>query len=90
MQKYIENIWVFTERELEHYPHGSPNEDLRRLLNKKFDIRLWVLVTSFQPLVVYLHEEAYLRLTSDDYAFGSLSNHCEHLTNYAINKHKAP
>jgi hypothetical protein len=89
VQKYIENIWVFTDRELLHYGGSRVKEELRRLLNKKFDIRIWVLVTSFQPLTVYFHQEAYLRLASGTYSFKSLSNHYEHLTNYSINRLKS-
>ena len=37
------------------------------LNNKKFDIRVWVLVTSFDPLVVYYYDNFYLRLCSADY-----------------------
>lgn len=37
------------------------------ILNKKFDIRQWVVVTSWRPLRIFLFDECYLRFTSDNY-----------------------
>lgn len=55
---------------------------------RKFDLRLYVGVTSFEPLKVYLHEEGLIRLASSEYstAAGSYSDRFCHLTNYSINK----
>jgi len=58
-------------------------------LNKKFDIRFWVLVKSFLPLEAYIFEEGYLRLSSNNYKFktnNSLNKQLKsHLTNFSIN-----
>ena len=54
----------------------------------KFDLRLYVGVTSYEPLKVYLHEEGLIRLASSEYstAVGSYGDRFSHLTNYSINK----
>ncbi|CAM9607844.1 unnamed protein product, partial [Choristocarpus tenellus] len=55
----------------------------------KFDLRLYVAVTSFQPLRVYLHKEGLCRLATEPYSRDpqTFSNRFVHLTNYSINKH---
>ncbi|GAB1609839.1 tubulin polyglutamylase TTLL5-like isoform X1 [Argonauta hians] len=54
----------------------------------KFDIRLYVAVTSYDPLVVYLYEEGLTRFATVRYdkSQRSLKNQCMHLTNYSVNK----
>ena len=49
VQKYIEKPLLLR--------NGSDKQDLR-----KFDIRQWVLVTSVDPLEVYVYRDAYLRI----------------------------
>ena len=57
----------------------------------KFDLRLYVAVTSYDPLRVYLYEEGLTRFASVQYAGGGeeLNNLCMHLTNYSVNKMNA-
>jgi len=58
--------------------------------NFKFDLRIYVLVTSCDPLRIYVFNEGLVRLATVDYVDPSVSNTddvCMHLTNYAINKH---
>ena len=45
-------------------------------------------VTSFDPLVIYLHEEGLARLASEPYCRdpASFAERCAHLTNYSVNK----
>jgi hypothetical protein len=54
---------------------------------RKNDLRLYVLVTCWRPLVLYLHREGLVRLAAAPYSLDDLSNVHRHLTNYAINKH---
>jgi ankyrin repeat protein len=53
---------------------------------RKVDLRLYVLVTSWRPLVVYLHAAGLARLASELYASADLSTTHAHLTNVSINK----
>ncbi len=49
-------------------------------------MRLYVAVSSFEPLRVYLYEEGLARFASVQYTGVELDNHCMHLTNYSVNK----
>lgn len=55
---------------------------------KKFDMRLYVLVTSFSPLVVYMYRSGFARFSHTRYsnAAGDVGNNFVHLTNVAIQK----
>lgn len=53
--------------------------------NKKFDLRLYVVITGFAPLKVYLFKEGLVRFASEDYNT-DVNNNFVHLTNYSINK----
>ncbi|XP_076122853.1 tubulin polyglutamylase ttll6-like [Alosa pseudoharengus] len=56
----------------------------------KFDLRIYVLVTSCDPLSIFLYEEGLARFCTSQYIHpnnNNLQNVCMHLTNYAINKH---
>ena len=53
----------------------------------KFDIRLYVLVTSFDPWRIYIYNEGLSRFASEPYDIRSVKlNKYSHLTNYSINK----
>lgn len=56
---------------------------------KKFDMRVYVLVTSVRHLSVHIFNEGLVRLCTEDYVKPSGSNmdeQCVHLTNYSVNK----
>ena len=59
----------------------------------KFDLRLYVLVLSCEPLKVFLYQEGLVRFATHKYKpldinadKASLNNLFMHLTNYAVNK----
>ncbi|CAF4264552.1 unnamed protein product [Rotaria socialis] len=54
----------------------------------KFDVRIYVAVTSYDPLVAYLYEEGLTRFATVKYDPNSRSikNAFMHLTNYSVNK----
>ncbi|NXK68719.1 TTL13 polyglutamylase, partial [Sylvietta virens] len=56
----------------------------------KFDMRIYVLVTSCDPLRIFLYKEGLARFATMryiDHSTKNLGDTCMHLTNYAINKH---
>lgn len=56
---------------------------------KKFDMRLYVCVTSYQPLTVYMHRGGFCRFSMSRYSMdkSDMSNLGQHLTNVAVQKH---
>jgi hypothetical protein len=53
----------------------------------KFDLRIYVLITSFEPLRIYVFQEGLARFASELYSSKiNKDNKYMHLTNYAINK----
>lgn len=54
---------------------------------KKFDLRQWVLVTSWNPLQVWLYDEMYIRFGAVDYSTDITYDKFMHLTNNSITKH---
>lgn len=55
----------------------------------KYDLRLYVAVTSFDPLRVYLFEHGLVRFSTSKYTLKNLTSRFAHLTNYSINKKSA-
>ena len=54
----------------------------------KYDLRVYVLVTSFEPLTTYMFKEGLVRLATVPYTTSknSLKQRFVHLTNYSVNK----
>lgn len=58
----------------------------------KFDIRVYVLITSCEPLKIFMHKEGLVRFATQPYTpiemtkDNNTNNLFMHLTNYAINK----
>ena len=54
--------------------------------HKKFDLRIYVLVISHNPLVVYLNRSGFARFTHYRYNNDDIDNLERHLTNVAVQK----
>jgi len=54
--------------------------------SKKLDIRQWVLVTSFNPLTIFIYNRFYVRLSSNEYSLDDIKDRFAHLTNNSVNK----
>mmetsp|Transcript_48038 Transcript_48038/g.88471 ORF Transcript_48038/g.88471 Transcript_48038/m.88471 type:complete len:988 (+) Transcript_48038:177-3140(+) len=54
----------------------------------KFDLRLYVVITSYDPLKIYLFNEGLVRLATEKYSTStkSINHRTMHLTNYSVNK----
>ena len=53
----------------------------------KFDLRIYVCVTCYEPLRIYVHQEGLARFASETYTQKiNKQNKFMHLTNYSINK----
>mmetsp|Transcript_16182 Transcript_16182/g.37186 ORF Transcript_16182/g.37186 Transcript_16182/m.37186 type:complete len:991 (+) Transcript_16182:152-3124(+) len=54
----------------------------------KFDLRLYVVITSYDPLKIYLFSEGLVRLATEKYSTSakSINHRTMHLTNYSVNK----
>ena len=65
--------------------------------SKKFDLRIYVLIKSFDPIEAYVCDEGLARFCTQDYKTptrDNMKNLYMHLTNYSLNKnsenYKAP
>lgn len=54
----------------------------------KYDLRIYILVTCFEPLKAYIFKEGLVRLATQPYTTNknSLKKRFVHLTNYSVNK----
>jgi tubulin polyglutamylase TTLL9 len=75
-------------------PQAEPYIVQRYIINpllvggKKFDLRLYVLVTNYSPLTAYLYRTGFARFTHHRYSHNpeDISNNYIHLTNVAVQK----
>ena len=56
----------------------------RLVHGRKFDMRVWALVTSFNPLVWWKYDDYYLRFASAPYGSGGGFDPAAHLTNHCV------
>ena len=52
----------------------------------KFDLRIYVLITCFDPLRIYIYDEGLARFASEPYNSSTKACKFSYLTNYSINK----
>ena len=52
---------------------------------RKFDFRVWVVVVSWNPYIVYWYKDLYLRFGSSSYS-RDVKNLFAHLTNHTVTK----
>lgn len=53
----------------------------------KWDMRIYVLISSMKPMRLHLYKEGIVRFSSERYDTSQLGNQFSHLTNSSINKH---
>jgi tubulin polyglutamylase TTLL9 len=55
---------------------------------KKFDMRIYALVTTYAPLTVYLYRGGFCRFSASKFSLDTtdIANNCVHLTNVAVQK----
>ena len=53
--------------------------------NKKYDLRIYVLIASFTPLRIYLYNNGLVRFATEDYNKNNTDNIYVYLTNFSIN-----
>lgn len=61
---------------------------MEQIGGKKFDMRVYAMVTSYAPLKVYLHRSAFARFSASRYSLAAndIVNNFVHLTNVAVQK----
>lgn len=86
---------IFLLKDIKDLPNSSQSFVVSRYVSNplliqglKFDLRIYVLVTSFDPLRAFIYREGLTRFASKPYSTDeeSLSDSFVHLTNYSINK----
>lgn len=87
---------MFILRDIRDLPKGNQTWVVSRYISDplliqhlKFDLRIYVLVTSYEPLCVYVYREGLARFACREYSVADehLKDPLRHLTNYSINKY---
>ena len=60
------------------------NENPLLVLGRKFDIRVWVLVTDWNPLIVWMYKDPYIRFAANDFDLNDIENKYSHLSNNTV------
>jgi len=56
------------------------------IMNRKLDMRVWVVVPCWNPLQIYMYKECYIRFSCNDYDARNYKNLFSHLTNNSVAK----
>ena len=56
------------------------------IMNRKYDIRVWVVIPSWNPLRIFIWRNCYFRFACYDYDPSSYQNKFSHLTNNSVVK----
>lgn len=76
-------------RELDNYIVQEYIRNPLLIEGKKFDLRVYVLLTSIRDPSIFIFEDGLVRICADPYDppnESNIRNTCKHLTNYAVNK----
>lgn len=82
LTKYYEILKYIKEAKGRNWVIQKYIENPMIINKRKFDIRQWVLVTSWNPLTVWIYSENYIRFAMMDYdpknktKFSHLTNNC--------------
>jgi hypothetical protein len=55
----------------------------------KFDLRLYVLASSVDPLKLYIHQDGLVRFATQQYNNDTIDTRLAHLTNYSLNRYSS-
>ncbi|CAG9331951.1 unnamed protein product [Blepharisma stoltei] len=88
------DIAIFSElNDIRNYVNNSEKWVIQKYIEnpllldqRKFDIRQWVLISSSDPLIIWIYNECYLRFSVEKYNAENLNNLFVHLTNNSISK----
>jgi len=55
----------------------------------KYDLRIYVLITCYDPLTIYLYQDGLVRFATEPYSTKNKNSRFAHLTNFSVNKRNA-
>ncbi|XP_056588551.1 probable tubulin polyglutamylase TTLL9 isoform X1 [Triplophysa dalaica] len=74
------------EAQVESYVAQRYIENPYLIAGRKFDLRVYVLVTSYVPLKAWLYREGFARFSNTRFSLSSIDDQYVHLTNVAVQK----
>ncbi|KAG9335527.1 hypothetical protein JZ751_004554, partial [Albula glossodonta] len=74
------------EAQVESYVVQRYIENPYLISGRKFDLRVYVLVTSYQPLKAWLYRDGFARFSGTRFSLSSIDDQYAHLTNVAVQR----